>query len=396
MPQLVLPPLSLYVHLPWCVRKCPYCDFNSHVLSGALPEQAYIDALLSDLAQELAQVKGRKLYSIFLGGGTPSLFSPASLERLLLGIRALIPWHEGIEITLEANPGTVESGKFREFSALGINRLSLGIQSFQDAKLKALGRIHTAREAMAAIETAQASFANLNLDLMFGLPGQTLSDALADIDCALAFAPTHLSHYQLTLEPGTRFAKHPPPLPPDDDLLAMGEICQEKLTAAGFSRYEISAYAKKGYQCRHNLNYWRFGDYLGIGAGAHSKFTDPQAGKIYRSWKIRHPWHYMHKANTGARLGGQIQVEDKDKLLEFLMNTLRLQEGFSPIQFEHRTGLPFTLLEPAVNELLQAGWLRLRLNRIACTPLGWNFLDTLLERFVFSDANGRKNARLPA
>ncbi len=397
MPKLTLPPLSLYVHLPWCVRKCPYCDFNSHALASELPEQAYVDALLLDLSRELAQVKGRKLYSLFLGGGTPSLFSPASLERLLQGIRALIPWQEEIEITLEANPGTVESGKLREFRALGINRLSLGIQAFQDAKLKALGRIHTAREAIAAIETAKsAGFDNLNLDLMFGLPGQTLGDALSDIATAIRYGPTHISFYQLTIEPNTVFARYPPSLPSENTVWRVEQLCREKLEMAGFQRYEISAYAKEGFKCRHNLNYWRFGDYLGIGAGAHGKLTYPEKGKIYRSWKIRHPWHYMHKAKTCARLGEQIQVEDKDKPLEFLMNTLRLKEGFSPAQFERRTGLSFAQIEPTINELLQVGWLSLRLGRIACTPLGWNFLDTLLESFVFSDLNLRNNARFSA
>jgi oxygen-independent coproporphyrinogen-3 oxidase len=385
-PKLTLPPLSLYVHLPWCVRKCPYCDFNSHALSGSLPEKDYVDALLADLSLDLTELGGRKLYSIFLGGGTPSLFSPDSLARLLWGIRRLVPWNDSIEISMEANPGTVESGKFREFRALGINRLSLGIQSFQDAKLKALGRIHTARQAMAAIETAKsAGFSNINLDLMFGLPQQTLSDALADIIAAIGFDPTHISFYQLTLEPNTVFAKYPPPLPAEDTVWAMGRAGQEKLELAGFCRYEVSAYAKAGYQCRHNLNYWRFGDYLGIGAGAHGKLTDTRHKKIWRYFKIRHPIHYMEKAQTPARIGGKTLIGEADRPLEFLMNTLRLKEGFSPGQFECRTALPFSSIEPIVDGLIREGLLYRQQGRIACTPDGWNFLDTLLERFASFD-----------
>ncbi len=383
MPQLTTPPLSLYVHLPWCVRKCPYCDFNSHALRGDLPEHGYVDALLSDLSQDLTWVKGRELHSIFLGGGTPSLFSADSLARLLTGIRRLVPWNDGIEITLEANPGTVESGKFTEFRSLGINRLSLGIQSFQDAKLKALGRIHTAREAMAAIEAAKsAGFNNINLDLMFGLPQQSLGDALEDITTTIGFDPTHISFYQLTLEPGTLFAKYPPPLPEEDRIWAIQQACQEKLAEAGFVRYEISAYARDGCQCQHNLNYWRFGDYLGIGAGAHGKLTDARQGTIHRRWKIHHPIHYMEKAATSARIGGSTLVGDADKPLEFLMNALRLKEGFSPCRFEQRTGLPFSAIEPSLEPLLAEGLLCRQENRIACTPCGWNFLDTLLERFT--------------
>lgn len=386
MPKLTLPPLSLYVHLPWCVRKCPYCDFNSHALSGSLPEKNYVDALLADLSLDLTWTGGRKLYSIFLGGGTPSLFSPDSLARLLVGIRRLVPWNDSIEISIEANPGTVESGKFREFRALGINRLSLGIQSFQDTKLKALGRIHSAREAIAAIEAAKsAGFLNLNLDLMFGLPGQTLADALEDIAIATDHAPTHISLYQLTLEPNTVFAKYPPPLPAEDTVWAMGKACQARLEMAGFGRYEVSAYAKEGYKCRHNLNYWRFGDYLGIGAGAHGKLTDARQKKIWRYFKIRHPIHYMEKAQTPARIGGRALIGETDRPLEFLMNTLRLKEGFSPSQFERRTALPFSSIEPIVDGLIQEGLLYRQEGRIACTPHGWNFLDTLLERFASFD-----------
>lgn len=386
MSRLTTPPLSLYVHFPWCVRKCPYCDFNSHTLRGSLPEQEYVAALLTDLAQDLLPLKAPKLHSIFLGGGTPSLFSPDSLARLLAGIRQLVPWNEPIEITLEAHPGTVESGKFHEFRALGINRLSLGIQSFQDDKLKALGRIHTAREAIAAVETARLSgFANINLDLMFGLPQQTLDDALADITTAVELNPTHISFYQLTLEPNTLFAKYPPQLPEEDQIFTIQQACQEVLEAAGYAQYEISAYAWPGFQCQHNLNYWRFGDYLGIGAGAHGKFTEVRQETISRSWKVRYPIHYMAKANTSARLAGKRVIRDADKPLEFLLNALRLKEGFSPSQFEHRTGLPFTALEPSLEPLFTEGLLCWQADRIACTAFGWNLLDTVLERFLPKD-----------
>ncbi len=380
---LIRPPLGLYIHLPWCVRKCPYCDFNSHALRDGLPEKAYVDALLADLRQDLAWVKDRRLHSIFLGGGTPSLFSPDSLARMLEGVQGLVPWDKPIEITLEANPGTVESAKFRAFRASGINRLSLGVQSFQDGKLTALGRIHTAREALEAIDTARsAGFDNFNLDLMFGLPGQSLNDALSDIDTAIAQNPAHISYYQLTLEPHTLFAKYPPRLPQDEHIWTLQNACQEKLAAGGFKRYEISAYARDGFQCRHNLNYWRFGDYLGIGAGAHAKLTDPERNAIHRIWKIRHPDHYREKAASPARIGGRSIIRESDKPLEFLMNTLRLKEGFTPSQFERRTGMDFAQIAPSLEPLLVDGLLKRAGERITCSSRGWNFLDTLLERFI--------------
>ncbi len=376
-------PLGLYIHLPWCIRKCPYCDFNSHALRERLPEEAYVDALLADLDQDLESAFARPLASIFIGGGTPSLFSPAALERLLHGISGRLSWQEGIEITLEANPGTVESAKFKAFRALGINRLSLGVQSFQDDKLKLLGRIHSAEEAINAVEIArQAGFANLNLDLMFGLPGQTLSDALFDLNTAVSLHPDHLSWYQLTLEPNTLFAKYPPSLPEDEQIWQIQQAGQEKLAEAGFLRYEISAYARAGKRCRHNLNYWRFGDYLGIGAGAYGKVTDPTTSTIRRYWKIRHPAHYLEKATGPTRLGGQQLVAEEEKPLEFLMNALRLREGFTPIQFESRTGLDFQIIAAKIEELLADDLLVRNGTAICCSERGWNLLDSILSRFA--------------
>ncbi|BCX82668.1 hypothetical protein MIT9_P2254 [Methylomarinovum caldicuralii] len=381
--MLQTPPLSLYVHLPWCVRKCPYCDFNSHAVAGELPERAYVEALLADLDQDLETLGARPLIAIFFGGGTPSLFSPESFSRLLAGIRARLPWADDIEITLEANPGTVESAKFEAFRALGINRLSLGVQSFQDDKLRRLGRIHTAAEAVQAVETARrAGFERINLDLMFGLPGQTLADARHDLDTALALEPTHLSWYQLTLEPNTLFAKYPPPLPDDDRLWAMQTAGLERLARAGFERYEISAYARPGQRCRHNLNYWRFGDYLGIGAGAHAKLTFAAENRIVRSHKIRHPRHYLEKSGTPARLGGRQDIAPTERPLEFLMNALRLREGFRRGEFEARTGLPFSHLAPALAPLQEQGLLEGDGDTFRCSATGWNFLDTVLTRLT--------------
>ncbi len=376
-------PLSLYVHLPWCLRKCPYCDFNSHAVRGEIPESSYVDALLADLDQDLALAGDRPLISIFIGGGTPSLFSPPALERLLRGIGERIAWTPEIEITLEANPGTVESDRFAAFRALGINRLSLGVQSFQDDKLKRLGRIHDGGEAIRAVEIARrAGFSNLNLDLMFGLPGQSVADALVDLETALALHPDHLSWYQLTLEPNTLFAKYPPPLPEDEQLWEIQCAGLEKLAEAGFERYEISAHARNGKRCRHNLNYWRFGDYLGIGAGAHGKITDPSDETILRYWKIRHPEHYIEKASTDARLGGWQPVGETEKPLEFLMNTLRLREGFTPARFESRTGMDYRTIAARIEDLIAEGWLVREGGAVRCSERGWNFLDSILGRFA--------------
>jgi len=298
-----LPPLSLYIHFPWCVRKCPYCDFNSHAVRGDLPEDQYIDALLADLESDLPRVWGRPVRSVFLGGGTPSLFSPEAIERLLAGVRARVTLVPEAEVTLEANPGTVETERFRGYRAAGVNRLSIGIQSFQPEQLQKLGRIHGRDEALAAAQAARAAgFDNFNLDLMFGLPQQTLDEALADLRTALALNPTHLSLYQLTLEPNTLFHAQPPELPDEDVLAAMQEALQAELADAGFTQYEVSAYARAGRRCRHNLNYWQFGDYLGIGAGAHAKITD--ADGITRLWKVKQPRNFLETAGTPAGLGG--------------------------------------------------------------------------------------------
>lgn len=377
------PPLSLYIHLPWCVHKCPYCDFNSHSLRKDLPERRYVDALLADLDQDLSWSEPRLLTSIFIGGGTPSLFSPECLRVLLDGISDRLPFVQDIEITLEANPGTVEAEKFLEFRDIGINRLSLGIQSFQDSKLAALGRIHDSKEALSAIETAKKSgFGNINLDLMFGLPGQTLDEALADITLAISQYPTHISHYQLTLEPNTLFAKYPPPLPQDDDIWKIQQACLTKLEETGYHRYEISAFARQDHQCRHNLNYWRFGDYLGIGAGAHGKITLPSSGRIQRIWKVRHPLHYMDKAGLNSCIGGRQDVPEHERPLEFLMNTLRLKEGFTPGQFERYTGVSYSQIEATIKDLRDEGWLIQQHQQLCCSDRGYAFLDSILERFT--------------
>ncbi|HRW67501.1 MAG TPA: radical SAM family heme chaperone HemW, partial [Candidatus Competibacter sp.] len=342
MPVFTAPiPLALYVHIPWCARKCPYCDFNSHEAREPLPERAYVDALLADLEQDLPRVWGRRIDSLFIGGGTPSLFSAEALDRLLSGLRARLPLRPDLEITLEANPGTVERSKFAEFREVGINRLSIGVQSFDDGHLHALGRIHDRRAAIAAAEAAHAAgLDNFNLDLMFGLPGQTVAQALTDIACALALQPAHLSYYQLTLEPNTRFYRSPPLLPDDETIDVIQERAQEELARHGYPRYEVSAYARADRRCRHNLNYWEFGDYLGIGAGAHGKLSDPAAGQIQRLWKVKHPRDYLARAGTPAGVGGDAPVREAELPLEFLMNALRLVEGVPAALFGERAGLP--------------------------------------------------------
>ncbi len=333
-----------------------------------------------DLNQDLELlVKPKPVQSIFIGGGTPSLFAPESLHRLLEGVRQKIPFSGDVEITLEANPGTFESGKFADFKALGINRLSIGIQSFQDKHLKRLGRVHNAREAMAAIEMAQqAGFDNINLDLMFGLPEQTEAEALADIETALSFKTTHLSYYQLTLEPNTLFYRYPPPLPEHDALYLIQKSCQQRLMAAGFQHYEISAYSQPGKECQHNLNYWRFGDYLGIGAGAHGKISRQLPGDIIRTLKAKNPRQYLSQDSLRS-----IQnIVDEELPLEFMMNQLRLKQGFEWVDFQQRTGLPASRLEPALSHCVEQGLLAIEQQRVFCTAKGWDFLDAILERFV--------------
>jgi oxygen-independent coproporphyrinogen-3 oxidase len=375
-----LPPLALYIHIPWCVKKCPYCDFNSHAAGPTLPEQEYVDALLADLDQDLPQAHGRPLRSIFFGGGTPSLFSAAALGRLLAGVERRVPFSADIEITLEANPGTFEQAKFRDYRALGINRLSIGVQSFQAEKLKALGRIHDGDEAIRAADMARAAgFDNFNLDLMHGLPDQSIADALSDLRIAIAQSPTHLSWYQLTVEPNTVFWNQPPVMPEDDILWDIQEAGQALLAEHGYAQYEVSAYAQPGKAARHNLNYWSFGDFLGIGAGAHAKLSNPQ-GVIRRSWKTRLPKDYLDPGkafSAGERLLGPDELP-----FEFLMNVLRLTDGVASTLFTRRTGLSLTVLAAAREEAEQRGLLQRDPARLVATREGQLFLNDLLQHFL--------------
>ncbi|WP_263143043.1 radical SAM family heme chaperone HemW [Pseudomonas sp. RIT-PI-AD] len=379
-PAFALPPLAAYIHIPWCVRKCPYCDFNSHAASAELPEEAYVDALLADLEQDLAQVHGRALGSIFFGGGTPSLFSARALGRLLEGVERRVGFADDIEITLEANPGTFEQAKFTDYRALGINRLSIGVQSFQGDKLKALGRIHDGDEAIRAADMARrAGFDNFNLDLMHGLPGQSLAEALDDLRIAIDQGPTHLSWYQLTMEPNTVFWSQPPQLPEDDLLWDIQEAGQALLADAGFAQYEVSAYARAGRRARHNLNYWTFGDFLGIGAGAHGKLSDPH-GRIRRTWKTRLPKDYLDAGK--AFLAGERELDAGELPFEFLMNALRLSEGVAAELFVARTRLPLTVLAKARRDAEARKLLRADPGRLAATAEGQLFLNDLLQLFL--------------
>lgn len=347
--SLTLPPLSLYIHLPWCVAKCPYCDFNSHALEGVLPEAAYIDALLADLELELPRTWGRAVHSVFLGGGTPSLFSAGAIDRLLSGIRARLKLAPDAEITLEANPGTVEHDRFEAYRSAGINRISLGIQSFNDRQLKSLGRIHGAAEACAATEAVkQAGFDNFNLDLMWALPGQRVDQAVVDVRQALEFNPPHLSHYQLTIEPNTVFAARPPVLPDEEAAWDIQEACEAILLDAGYGHYEISAWSRPGMECRHNLNYWRFGDYLGIGAGAAGKLTLPADGTILRTRRKKMPRSYLAAAGDRTFVAEEKPVPPEDRALEFFLNRTRLDEPVDLAEFEQLTGLARSSLEPAL------------------------------------------------
>lgn len=378
-----LPPLSLYIHLPWCVRKCPYCDFNSHALRAALPEQEYVDALLRDLEQEAERAGGRTIESIFIGGGTPSLFSAAAIDRLLSAVREQLNLRPDAEITLEANPGTVEQDRFAGFRAAGINRLSIGIQSFDDARLQSLGRIHGRDEALRAVDAARrAGFDNFNLDLMYGLPQQDLDGALADLEQAIALAPNHISHYQLTLEPNTLFHAQPPTLPDDDDCYAMQQACQTRLAEAGYRHYEVSAYAQPGRESRHNLNYWTFGDYLALGAGAHGKITDVASGTIQRYAKRKHPRDYQLHAGRPSVVDQESSIGPADLILEFMMNALRLRDGFGIALCEARTGLSWERFQPLAQQATARGWLEVRDDHVQPTPTGRLYLNELLELFV--------------
>jgi oxygen-independent coproporphyrinogen-3 oxidase len=378
--RLGLPPLAAYVHIPWCVRKCPYCDFNSHAAGASLPEDAYVDALLADLDADLEQIQSRRLTSIFFGGGTPSLFSASALERILDGMRQRVGFAEDIEITLEANPGTFEQAKFRDYRSLGINRLSIGVQSFQPAKLEALGRIHDGDEAIRAADMARAAgFDNFNLDLMHGLPEQSLEDALSDLRIAIAQQPTHLSWYQLTVEPNTEFWNKPPRLPEDETLWDIQEAGQALLAEHGYRQYETSAYAQPGRQARHNLNYWTFGDFLGLGAGAHGKWTAAD-GEIYRHWKTRLPKDYL---DPGKRFrAGHKQLAQDELPFEFLMNVLRLTDGVPSLMFTQRTGLPLDLLAAGRRDAEARGLLEPDPQRLVATAKGQLFLNDLLQLFL--------------
>jgi oxygen-independent coproporphyrinogen-3 oxidase len=378
-----LPPLSLYIHLPWCLKKCPYCDFNSHEwrdpAGSALPEQAYLDALRADLEASLPLIWGRAVHSVFIGGGTPSLFSPEAIDRLLGDVRALLRLDADAEITLEANPGTFEKDRFRAFRQAGVTRLSVGVQSFNDAHLTALGRVHDRAQAIAAVEEAAQAFDTFNLDLMYALPGQTLADCEADVRTALGLAPPHLSIYHLTLEPNTYFAKYPPALPADDDAYAMLDLITEHTARAGLRRYEVSAYARTGHHSRHNTNYWQFGDYLGIGAGAHSKLSF--AHRVVRQVRIRDPRLYLERAAQDP-VASVSEVARADLPFEYMLNALRLVDGFSLQDFADRTGLPLSALQAGVEEGLAKGLLQRNAGRVAPTPHGMDFLSDLQTLFL--------------
>lgn len=385
------PPLSLYVHLPWCVRKCPYCDFNSHAAGDELPQGDYIDALLRDLEADLLRVWGRPVVSVFIGGGTPSLFSPEAIGCLLSDLRARLPLLAGAEITLEANPGALDTARLAGFCQAGVNRLSLGVQSFHDRQLKALGRIHDAGAARRAIEVALAcGFDRVNIDLMFGLPGQDVGLALADLDAALAYDTGHVSWYQLTLEPNTAFHSRPPVLPEPDTMEAIYEAGLERLAAAGYTRYEVSAYTRPGQECRHNLNYWQFGDYLGIGAGAHGKLTLPDG--ILRLAKYRQPRTYMARASGGEAITQQRWLSADERAFEFLLNALRLCAGFTWTQFRERTGLPLTAIRPRLEQAAQRGLVTLDGEGVSATRRGFDLLDSVLEDFLPTTTVGAASA----
>jgi putative oxygen-independent coproporphyrinogen III oxidase len=386
-----LPPLALYVHLPWCLRKCPYCDFNSHewasqspASASDLPEGAYLDALRADLEAALPLVWGRKVHSVFIGGGTPSLFSPEAIDRLLGDVRARLPLEAACEITLEANPGTFERDRFRGYRQAGVTRLSVGVQSFDDDKLRRLGRVHDGAQAMAALEEARACFDTFNLDLMYALPGQTLDELDADLAQALAFEPPHLSVYHLTIEPNTYFAKFPPAVPDDDLAFEMLDRITERTAAAGLARYEVSAYARPGHRCEHNLNYWSFGDYLGIGAGAHSKLSFPH--RVVRQIRYREPARYMASAMAGQAVAQDQEVARRELPFEYMLNALRLKEGFELNQFTQRTGLPLTSIAAALDEAERRGLLARDWQRAWPTDKGFDFLSDLQALFLNENA----------
>jgi len=383
-----LPPLALYIHFPWCEKKCPYCDFNSHQikdpsakLAGGFDEQRYINALIADLETELANTWGRQVHSIFIGGGTPSLLSAAGMDQLLCAVRARVNVEPDAEITMEANPGSVEADKLAGFAKAGVNRVSLGIQSFQDEQLKALGRIHNGEEAKRAVQIALDNFKSVNLDLMYGLPNQSLAAARSDVETALSFKTPHLSFYNLTLEPNTYFANFPPKLPSDDEIDAIFEQNVDLLSKAGYKRYEVSAYAKKDQECKHNLNYWRFGDYIGIGAGAHGKISYPS--KITRQVRERHPETYMQAMETkGSALIESREIPSKDLPFEFMLNALRLTDGVDTNTFGERTGLPLSVISKGLDTASKKGLLDENPSKLKATALGLRYLNNLQEMFL--------------
>ena len=375
-----LPPLSLYIHIPWCVRKCPYCDFNSHEVRGNLPDQQYVAALIHDLELALPLIWGRKVYTVFFGGGTPSLLSGESVEQILRNVRMLLPLDLGAEITFEANPGTVEAARFAAYRDAGVNRLSMGVQSFNDTHLRALGRIHTADEAKHAIAIAQQHFDNINLDLMYALPKQRLDEALQDVRSALTFAPQHLSCYHLTLEPNTQFYRNPPTLPDDETGGEMQLQIEQMLAAQGYQHYETSAFARPQHRAKHNLNYWKFGDYLGIGAGAHSKLSFPD--KVLRQARYKQPKAYMEQVSKDAPIQTEQQVSSGELGFEFMMNALRLNQGFDSVLFSERTSLNLLSVQRELSQAERRGLLLRDHQRIAPTKLGQRFLNDLLEIFL--------------
>ena len=378
-----LPPLSLYIHLPWCEKKCPYCDFNSHVARDGIPEAAYVDALLADLALDLPQVWGRRIESVFIGGGTPSLFSVDAMANLFSGIRALTNLQPGVEATMEANPGSVERDKFIGFRGVGVNRLSIGVQSFNDDHLQRLGRLHSGQQACRAIETAQAvGFESINVDIMFALPLQSPEQAACDIHQVLSFAPQHISYYQLTLEPNTLFYRQPPTLPDDDTVYEIQQSSQAMLADAGYGQYEVSAYAQQGFRCRHNLNYWQFGDYLGIGAGAHGKVTQPATGEIIRTVKQRQPSVYIACAASEQRYVNRRSVSQGETGFEFMLNAMRLKEGVPAHLFLTHTGLPLARFAAKIERAQRAGLLYGDHQVIRPTEKGFLFLNDLVSIFA--------------
>ena len=375
-----LPPLSLYVHLPWCLKKCPYCDFNSHERAGDADHGRYLDALCADLEAALPHIWGRRVHTVFIGGGTPSLFSPASIDRLIADIRARVPLQSDCEITLEANPGTFERDRFRGYRAAGVTRLSVGVQSFNDASLRALGRVHDAEQARAAVQEACAAFDTFNLDLMYALPGQSLAEFEQDLAQALAFEPPHLSIYQLTIEPQTVFAKHPPALPDEDTAFDMLDLVCARTEAAGLRRYEVSAFAREGHRCQHNLNYWQFGDYLGIGAGAHSKLSF--AHRVVRQQRWREPGAYMTRALQGQPWASDVEVSRGELPFEFMLNATRLRDGFELERYAQRTGLPLSGLQPRLRQACERGLITLAPGRVVPTARGFDLLSDLQAMFL--------------